>query len=293
MRGGLGFLALVGLSACGGGSSTGPVTETAPIAGSGFAQTGDQIEIGQTFSTMKNSTIRIIEGTPSAGEVDISVTLIDNDSLSLTIDGKTATLTRTPGSDDPFTADIGQLRFFLVGLGSNYSNADAIYTQVYDGGLDEFVGGWSHLGFNSSAETLGLRTGLATYSGAAFASARASGYFDSFGSGSANFTVNFDSNTIQGQVELSDRGSASSEFEFPSLLIAFPETQFTGNTFNPDVTVQFTGANSSNGVVDSASLQGQFYGSTAQTVAGNFIGSGSSDVFDDIMVQGGFTAGID
>lgn len=267
-----GAVALLGLAACGGGNGD---QGNPPSHSSGFATASSDVgqvgvyNAGNVYLSQwaVSSGASVVTKSPS---FDFQVS-----SLSITIDGVTYPLT-SGGSGLTFGG--GNITGFIQPFTTGDQAVDILYISMSDT-AGVFVDGYFPIGFNTDPSVISSASGIISLSGTS------AGFFNDdngtfdFLTGSVNFNVNFDSGTLNGNGTISDSGGQIATYTIPT-------TSIVGNAFNTSATATF----STPGVTaSSATVDGQFYGSTGTAVGGTYAIEGTSPT-GDFAATGGFAA---
>lgn len=281
----LGGLALSTLAGCGGGGGT-SAELMEPLAASGYAQPGDTIAPGDSFSIPNVSRMIITGSSNSLANQDVEVEILTSqDALRVTVGGDTLTLPYD-AANDYYEATGGSVEglFFVDLIEADY--LDQVFVSTYNPATDTFNGGYLHLGFDTDPDTIAALSGTAVYSGDATADIY-SGPLFALAYGTGSVTADFGANEVSGVIDISDSGASFNEFTVPNITVTVLDGDISGNGFSGGMTLSPVAGLS----VDSASYKGRFFGSNAESVGATFGVTGSTPD-GDLVIQGGF-AGTD
>ncbi len=270
------------LSAAGCGSGT-PIV---PIAASGFASAGDEVAALGTFARPATP---IYSQTGSVGDVgpqDLAVA-IDKDGVpSVTYNGVTYALTE----EDSGVYSTSQDDTAVLYLRSSVTApavAETIYLSFET--EDTFDAGFVVIGYDTNPASVTGLTGSATFEGDAILSARqvVNGTLRSgFSSGTANVTADFEDNRVSGTLRFDTQQNRPITLD--DVTLQLKGAPIIGNRFQGAVSVSEGGFGEGRGL-DGASVDGQFFGDTAQAVGGTITGTLSTDAAGGLIhLQGAF-----
>ena len=291
------------LAACSGGSGGGDNSgggNSTPQASTGYAQPTDKIRNNVTFTVPQGTWIKREFGQPTTTQqpdvaVRFGLNVDDPSQIYITYNGETYLAQRTGSSGNSYlsqSTEDGQIirRSFerqlttssnvVAGGLATISNP----TNPSDGAPINYVqSGYIVYGFDTDPSTIGAETGSAYYSG----TIRANGYQDanvSSASGNMTLSANFDSNTINGNFNLSNLSGMTGTENY-----TMQSTAITGNGFSGNITVT-DGSLQSGQTLQNGGYQGNFYGAAAEAVGGTINMTIQDGAESPIFIQGGFVA---
>ena len=270
--------AAFGLSAC---SSSSTVTQR-------YAQPGDVIKNGDSFSTQAVKRLVVVNGTQSIKDQTIE--------FSVSEDGQTAHVTQNyknytlnwndvtkryeqGGASLIFENSISnvvQAAYFQDSVGSGYYNRGA------------FVFGYAT---NPTQVTNTTRGGSATYTGESNISVWVDGQAG-YGDGTTNLNADFANQTIAGTINVSHQPSSGGSISFPDATIFINPSNgpnISGNQFNTDLDVTFVPVPGSTFNIAQTGLTGGFYGVNAAAIGATYWAQGDVNG-DTLLIQGSLTA---
>ena len=277
-------LGLLGLAACGGSSTNGPVTTVDPVSPSGFATANSIVTGGSSFDVQ--NAFRLL-GDPNGNIV------IDGQDLEYIIsdDGSTVTVVvagETYVLEQSFNG-------YTFSDGSTFVNASRIFAPipeaeivdvfaVVDNNLNDatFV-----IGFDTDPAEVAALSGTAQMNGEIFVTARND--FDvANGEGDVTIDVNFNTDTISGDFNIRDSDDGVFEFAIPTSSFALESTDIVGNGFTGDISLT---SGDIDGTITSATYTGRFFGEDARAAGGQIVAQIDSPDFDSpTFVEGAFLA---
>jgi len=244
--------AAIGLSACSGGGAT--VT---------YAQPGDKIQGGSSFSTQDVKRFVLVDGTTGLKDQTIS--------YSISSDGQTVYVTQN-FKDYTLVADGtgvyrdgGAILFRAITLSDVVEVIffqDTVGTGYYNGGY--VIGGYQTVG-------------SATYNGATELSFRTS-TLDAFGTGSVALTANFSTQTVTGTMNIVDSPASGSDFVLPDTTITINpgnSANISGNQFITNLGIAVSTAGGDVTTIAQTGLNGKFYGVDAASVGASYWATGT------------------
>ncbi len=286
-------LAALSLTACGGGGGGNSFTSlggegsvSALSATSGFATPTSSFN-GTTFAGTARanaaSNVRfdiggnVTSGNFSYGSKDVTLTIVDDDTIRMTIGGRTFNLERDPFFPEDFESTGGP------GFASLTEVANLEFARVFYGGgavdNSSVVGVIGAYGFVTDPATVEARIdGSATYNGIMYLSAISEGGTDGEVQGAMQLTVNFGPDTATGSANLESSfgdnslglGGANETVE---VIIA---GDLSGNRIDGVIGVGDPSELASTNLT-SLDLDGTFFGDNLQEVAGSVGGVGQSN----------------
>jgi len=276
-------LVAVGLSACGGGSTTDPnnfiiSTPTGTPLTATQAKSFAQTSSGAPFTTGGGASTFTLTRTNSNAE--------HLSTYDLTINGVTYNLSPAPGNSSTSSNnsffDTKNGTTATVFLNENLPNASIANVQLSNSGASEQLLGI--VGDRTPAATL-TTIANATYTGIGEVSIdRANGLFDDAPNSVANLTANFTGGTLNGSINVIDNatGENGGAFDIVGGSIGLSGT-ISGNGFT--LTPDFSSMNV-NGVtnISAQSIDGGFYGTDAENAVGVGLSLGQSAVANDVVI---------
>lgn len=288
-----GSLTALALAGCG-GSSTGVMNLVeAPTSSAGYA--GSSVSLLNPSQTV-TSNVTLLNRTIAPANVEvlefqttISATSTA-DTFTVTAMGHTYTVA-WDSSIGAYAGTTGSTSIQLYPYNSNTAQLGMYWvrwdpdTSVDNGGAF----GPTVVGVNTSPAMVEARSGSAKYSGGGIIAVKSDNeQFYASADGTATLTANFDSNTIGGQINVSNINTAQAgSVAIPDTTVVINQTSFSGNAF--ETTVSIAPADfglQSAGTIDAS---GMFYETGATGVGGTFLGEGiAADGTTSVHIIGGF-----
>lgn len=189
-----------------------------------------------------------------------------------------------------FEAATARGMLVIIGQGSGFGTGDfARSLYVFDSDNSTYYNGaFTVAGYNTDPATVGARTTIATYTGPASIQVDQVGGFEGE-TGTVTLTADFGAATMNGSMSFTDMNSGfgTTPLDMKATTMTLSGGKIQGNSFSADLSVNAGDLAASS--VDSAKLNGAFYGDTAQEVAGTFSGTGTSSATNGPLIfQGAF-----
>ncbi|SEV93992.1 hypothetical protein SAMN04488515_0322 [Cognatiyoonia koreensis] len=272
------------LSACGGSSGQG--FDTRPISAAGFATADTEIAGDYDYTLTNPQRIRITSDQTATQERTGDITLsgtVGEGPVTLTIDGETYTLERSPTNRTTYEVDDDFINLFTaLPVGENVVALRVFAAVDGDFNLGGFVAG-----YDTNPAEVGARDGTAIYFGRSDLTLRR-GFDDAFGQGTINLIVDFDDASVSGGGIIRDDELGVADFNFQDLTVSFDDAEINENGFEGTFVLSFDG-----GVIETNDTiyEGRFFGPNAAEVGGQFHGSIVEPLEDqDTLIDGIFVA---
>ncbi|WP_411891476.1 transferrin-binding protein-like solute binding protein [Yoonia sp. SDW83-1] len=291
---------LLALAACGGSGGGDPIsggpggTTNGPDASDGYAEAGDEIDQGITFSTTGNSKLVRVGGTPSVQQSDITVAFTNPSGanpgvVTLQVDGQSLNAVLSSGSQTDY---FGQNNVNGVPTNVDFDVLETVPSNIAAQARLSIVPSGSSTDSQVTHIVYGFDTDPATIAalsppgGSIFYDAEVNvdavqGTTTARGSGFISLEADFVNDTIDGSMNL---GSLTGIMNGQSYDLQ--STAISGNGFSGNIAVD--GSLPTGLDLQSGAYAGQFYGVDALVIGGNVLLTITEDGSDPISIQGAF-----
>lgn len=181
----------------------------------------------------------------------------------------------------------------MIEIFPQFTSADnqvaQVYIAHYASDLNFLYAGYGIYGIPTKQSEINALSGTATFTGRAGMALWDNNLNFSDGKGPAVLRVDFASNSIEGEFDISESGFSDVGHLMPSTRIVFAPTTITGSSFVPILLFNvsdfgFDGA-------PAYAADGQFYGVNGSSVGGTFFGQATKNGgLSNVKFQGAFTA---
>ncbi len=275
------------------GGMTPPGDEGVPASSStGYAAIGDTVTDPNVVLSAITPTIFVGSDRNHELRQQVGTLAITDDPAVwiVTLDGVDVTLNLQ--SDGNYTGNTGTQEVVLApGRASTGEEVALAYLTFFDASPDESAFsqiGFVVAGFNTDPDEVAALRGTATYRGSTSLVMTRGDSNNSYGFGPATFVADFAEGTISGEMTVNENGS-SAGFEIEPTSITVASTPITGNSFTTEMTIATAGLGID--TVDTAVLDGQFFGANGAAVGGSYSATGTDDGgATTVILQGGFVA---